>query len=486
MAKITDGLEPRLLWRHFEALSDIPHGSKNEAAVVEHILSEAHRMGLKAKKDDAGNVLVVKPGTRGLETAPVLVLQGHVDMVCEKNEGTLHDFAKDPIKLVRDGDFIRADGTTLGADNGIGVAAALAVLESDDLAHGPLECLFTVDEETGLTGAFSLDPGFLKGRHLLNLDTEEEGSIYVGCAGGMDSVATRRFGMEPLPPGHSAYRLKVAGLKGGHSGINIADGLGNAVKILARCLWAAIDQFKLKVVSIDGGSKRNAIPREAFAVFWMEQEREDDFREQMESIQRDIRAELGRVDTGLSIQVERLSKADRLIMADEDARHVVSFIYACPHGVISMSPDIPGLVQTSTNTAIVATKGAGVEVSMSHRSSVESAKNDVAAAVKAYCSLAGFEVTQSQGYPGWKPDLDSEVLRLAKAVHQNLFGREAEVKAVHAGLECGIIGEKFPGMDMISIGPNITGAHSHLEAVSIHSTGQFWKYLCALLKELAG
>lgn len=485
MQELLKDLEPQLLWKHFLALTAIPHGSKNEAAAAAYVLEQGRAMGLPTTQDAAGNVVITKPATDPAKAnSPATVLQGHLDMVCEKNEGTEHDFTKDPLDVYRDGDFIKARGTTLGADNGIGVAAALAVLESTSLKHGPLECLFTIDEETGLTGAFQLDPALLKGTRLLNLDSEEEGAIYIGCAGGMDSVATCPVRMVRPLAGTAACRLKVAGLQGGHSGLEISAGRGNALKLLARVLWRLGDEFALDIASFKGGSKRNAIPREAFATVAVEPAKIADIRQFLAREQADIRAELGKADPDLALELEELGGAPEQVIDPDDAGRVVEFLYACPHGVIAMSPDIPELVQTSTNCAIIETEGERVHVSMSHRSSVEPAKHDVGRMVKAYCTMAGFDVEQGSGYPGWKPNLDSPVLRTAMKVHEQVFQYKPEVKAIHAGLECGIIGEKFPGMDMISFGPDIKGAHSPDERVSVKSVGNFWQFLTALLAEL--
>lgn len=479
-----ENLEPKLLWKHFAALSAIPRGSKNEAAAAAYVLAEAKRMGLPAKKDAVGNVIVTKPASPGRENAPVLVLQGHLDMVCEKNEATVHDFTKDGIKLLVNGEWLHADGTTLGADNGIGAAAALAVLESANIKHGPIEALFTIDEETGMTGAFGLDKKALKGTMMLNLDTEEEGAVYIGCAGGMDSVAKRKFKPVPSTKGKKALRIKVTGLKGGHSGLEIATGLGNAHKILARALKLTMDTRGLELVSFDGGSKRNAIPREAFAIVYCPDSAKAALKKDLAKLEADCRAELGAVDPGLEILVEPVKTAATDVMKEKDARILVDFLHGCLHGTLAMTPGMPELVQTSTNLAIVETAKNTVTVSMSHRSSIESAKRDVGAMIKGYCEMAGFQIEQGTGYPGWKPNLDSKLLASAKEIHKELFRVEPHVKAVHAGLECGLIGEKFPRMDMISFGPTIMGAHSPTERVNIKSVESFWKYLVRMLEKL--
>ena len=475
-------LEPKLLWKHFLALSEIPRGSKNEKAVAAHVVAEAKRLGLPAKQDGVGNVLITKPATKGKESAPTTILQGHLDMVCEKNSDIVHDFTKDPIRLVRDGDFIRASGTTLGADNGIGCAAALAVLESTDLVHGPLECLFTIDEETGLTGAFNLSGDFLKGTRMLNLDTEEEGAVYIGCAGGMDSIAKTKVALVSPGAGKKAFRLKITGLRGGHSGVDIHEGRANALKFLGRALRRTVGPFGLEVASLEGGSKRNALPREAFAVVYADPSRAAALGQELAALTAELRAEYGKIEPGISVAIEPAADAPPRVFAAADARRIASFLHASLHGMLAMSPDIPGLVQTSTNLAIIETAGDTVTVSMSHRSSVESAKKDVGQMIAAHCELAGFDVEQGDGYPGWAPNVGSALLKQSKQVHAKVFGKEPEVKAIHAGLECGIIGEKYPGLDVISFGPTIQNAHSPTEQVSIPSVAGFWKYLAAMLE----
>lgn len=478
-----DALEPALLWKHFRALSAIPRPSKSEAAVAAFVEETGRRLGLPVRRDATGNLVIVKPGTKGRENEPATVLQGHLDMVCEKNSSTAHDFSKDPIRLVPDGDWVKADGTTLGADNGIGVAAALALLESTDVAHGPLECLFTIDEETGLTGAYGLAKDLLTGDRMLNLDTEEEGAVYVGCAGGMDTVSTTKVALVPAPAGTQALRIAFTGFRGGHSGVDIHEGRGNAVKALARFLFGWREALGLSLASLEGGSKRNAIPREAFATVFAAPSAEPALASALAAFEADLKAELGTIEPGIALSVTRAAGAPGSVFAAADAARVVAYLHASLHGRLAMSPDIPDLVQTSTNLAIVATAGDEVSVSMSHRSSVESAKLDVAAQVRALATLAGFEARHGDGYPGWKPDVTSPLLAQAKRVHADLFGAEPAVKAIHAGLECGILGEKYPGMMTISFGPTIQNAHSPDERVSVPSVARFWRYLVAMLEQ---
>jgi dipeptidase D len=481
MDQTLQSLEPREVWKYFFELCAIPRGSKNERAAADYVMAEAKKHGLESQRDEAGNVLVRKEAAPGRQADPVMVLQGHLDMVCEKNEATSHDFTRDPIRPVREGEWVRAQGTTLGADNGIGVAAALAVMAAKNLSHPPLELLFTVDEETGLTGAFNLQAGLLKGRRLLNLDTEEDGAIYIGCAGGVDSVARRKVRRVAPSAGREAFRLRVTGLRGGHSGVDIHVGRGNALKVLGRVLPGPLAEGKLEIASLSGGSKRNAIPREAAAVVFVAKSAAVELREALARAQGELRAELGKADPEVALSLEPISDAPATVLLGEDARRVVSLLCAAPHGVLAMTPDIPDLVQTSTNLAIIETGDDWVEVAMSHRSSIESAKGEVGRQVAALCELAGFERTTGSGYPGWKPNLSSKLLGAAKKLHMELFGREPLVKAIHAGLECGILGDRHPGMDMISFGPTIENAHSPSERLKIDTVEPFWRLLTALL-----
>ena len=481
-ATFVSALDPAILWRHFDHILAIPRGSKNEEGMRQYVRSVAAAHGLATTTDAAGNVVVRVPATAGRERAAPLALQSHLDMVCEKNSDVVFDFAVDAIRPRREGDYLYATGTTLGSDNGIGVAAMLAVMESRDLVHGPLELLFTFDEETGLTGAAELDPRSLTAKRLLNLDTEEEYAIYVGCAGGVDTVASTTVARVAPAAGAAAFRIAVTGLRGGHSGCDIHEGRVNALKVLARAVSEAEAQG-FAVATLDGGSKRNAIAREAFAAGWLAPAREADVKAALAKVEAEVRSEAGRFDNPVNIALEQADAAPNP-MALSDAKRLVGFIHAAPHGVLGWSPDIPGLVQTSTNLAIVETKGDEVSFATSQRSSVDSAKKDAGRQMVTAMELAGLTVMQGDGYPGWKPNVSSPILGVAKTVHAELFGREPEVKAIHAGLECGIIGEKFPGMDTISFGPTIRNAHSPDECVSIPSVASFWKYLTALLPRM--
>ena len=477
---LLNDLEPKPLWRHFLALSRIPRASKAEGAAARWVAEQGRAAGCEVETDAAGNVLLRKRAAPGREGRPGVVLQGHVDMVCEKNEGTPHDFAKDPIVVVRDGDLLRARGTTLGADNGVGVAAALAVVTETGVRHGPLEVLVTVDEETGLTGANALRPGWLRGKYLLNLDSEEEGELTIGCAGGVDTVATRRVALEPAPAGSAALRVKVLGLKGGHSGSDIGAGRGNAIRVLAQVLAELASRHGVRLAGVRGGNKRNAIAREASAVVAVEASRAAAVREDVARLEGEWRAALGAFDPGLALAVEPSDAAP--VLAPGDAAAVVGLLLAGPHGVEAMSPAIPGLVQTSTNLGMVDTRDGEVIVTFLTRSAVDASKRALAARIGATCALAGFEARSEGSYPGWKPDPGSSLVRLVDRVHAEVLGRPMVVKAIHAGLECGLIGEKYPGMEMASIGPDIRDAHTPDEHVSVPSAARFWRHLVAVLE----
>jgi dipeptidase D len=472
-------LEPKPLWSHFLALSRIPRASRAEAAAARWVAEQGRAVGCEVETDAAGNVLLRKRATPGKEGRPGVVLQGHVDMVCEKNEGTPHDFAKDPIAVVRDGDLLRARGTTLGADNGVGVAAALAVLTTPGIRHGPLEVLVTVDEETGLTGANALRSGWLRGKYLLNLDSEEEGELTIGCAGGLDTVAIRRIAREPAPAGSAPLRVKVLGLKGGHSGSDIGAGRGNAIRVLGQVLAELVARHGVRLAAVRAGNKRNAIPREASALVAVEAARVPALRADVARLEGEWRAALGAFDPGLALAVEPADAAP--VLPERDAAPVIGLLLAGPHGVEAMSPAIPGLVQTSTNLGIVETRDGEVVVTFLTRSAIEASKRALAARVAATSALAGFETRDEGSYPGWKPEPGSSLVRLVDRVHAEVLGRPMVVKAIHAGLECGLIGEKYPGLEMASIGPDIRDAHTPDENVSVPSVQRFWSHLVAIL-----
>jgi dipeptidase D len=476
------GLKPETLWKHFDRICKIPHCSKHEGPLAEYVLSVAKQNNCNARKDKAGNVVIEKPASPGRENSPAVVLQGHLDMVCEKNSDMVHDFSKDPIRVRMMDGWITASGTTLGADNGLGVAAALAVLEDRTLVHGPLELLFTADEETGLNGAGSLKPGSLKGRILLNLDSEEEGTFFIGCAGGADSDISLKIRRAAKASG-KRLAVSLAGLRGGHSGLDIHTGRGNAVQLLARMLFKMETPFAL--VSLEGGNKHNAIPREAFAKVLVAPKDEAKFKKALAGRFEAVRFEHKAVekDMALSVAPDAETKLKPMDAASRDA--FLSLLFGLPHGVAAMSQEIPGLVESSNNVAIVRCEAAWVRIHTSSRSSIGTALEAVRAKVEAVAGLAGAKITHLKGYPGWTPNLESPLLKSMKEVHVRLTGKEPEIKAVHAGLECGIIGEKFPGMDMISFGPNLSNPHSPDERAEVNSVERFYGLISATLEALA-
>jgi dipeptidase D len=484
MASPIDGLEPALVWKNFAEFSRIPRCSKHEEAAAAFVLRKAKGLGLKARQDAAGNVVVRKPASAGHEGKPSVCLQGHLDMVCEKNADKKHDFTKDPIELVRRDNVLMANGTTLGADNGIAVATNLALMESTGVAHGPLELLFTVDEETGLTGAHVLEPGFIESRLLMNLDSEEEGAIYIGCSGGKDTQGTWALALEPLPAKLAGLEVRVTGLKGGHSGMEIDKGRGNAVKILNRVL-IALEACGARLSRLDGGNKRNAIPREASAVVYVPPARLADARAIVAAWHDTARAELGSVEPDLSVAAADVKGRKGKLFPRKAQLRITRAIASLPHGVTKMSADIPGLVETSTNLASIATKGGKVTIGTSQRSAVGSEILEIAQTVRFALEAAGAEVTQGDGYPGWKPNVGSPLLKTARATYKALYGKEPAVKAIHAGLECGIIGEKYPGIDMISFGPTLEGVHSPDEKIFVDTVPRFWDFLLGILKAVA-
>ncbi len=481
MAFAPEKLRPQSLWTYFNSVCGIPHCSKNEKALGDFVLAAAKARGCTAKRDAAGNVLIEVPATQGKEKSPVVVLQGHLDMVCEKNSATKHDFDRDPIRPFVDGDWIKAEGTTLGADNGIGVAASLAVMDDDTLTHGPLELLFTADEETGLNGANGLQPGFLKGRILLNLDSEDEGVFFIGCAGGADSDIALPIKRASGGSGDS-LKVTLSGLRGGHSGLDINTGRGNAVQLLARILYGLNVPFSL--VHLEGGNKHNAIPREAFAHVVTKDPA--GLKKALDAALNQIRFEYKTVEKDTALTVEPAKDYHRNPMDDAGRNAFLSLLLGLPHGVLAMSQDIPELVETSNNLAIVRVTESKALIHTSTRSSIGSALEAGRAKIAAIAGLAGAEINHLSGYPGWAPNIQSPLLAVMKKVHKDLTGKEPEIKAVHAGLECGIIGEKYPGMDMISFGPDLRNPHSPDEKVSIPTVERFYNLLAATLKTLAG
>lgn len=480
MTDVIQGLEPELLWKHFDRLRQIPRCSKHESKAIDYVIEVAERNGYEWKKDDAGNCVVKVPATPGYENSPIVVLQGHVDMVCEKNNDTEFDFSKDPLKLRLVEDYMYATGTTLGADNGIGVCAALALMEDKGVIHGPLECLFTVDEETGLTGAFALSDDMLDGRLFINLDTEEERALYVGCAGGGESDIKMPVLWEE--PAGSAFRIKFFGMKGGHSGVDIHMGKANAIKLLARMLWKAAREHEFGFGVLTGGDKHNAIPREAETVIVTEED-PGPIKEIIKEAFEEIKFEYKTLEPGMNISFEDVELPERA-MTPEDSRRTIHLVVSLPHGVYRMSPDIPDLVETSTSMAKIRTDDV-VYIQLASRSSSSTQLEALRDKIEAISVLAGAEVERGQAYPGWLPNLDSKVLATMKEAAIELWEKEPEIKAIHAGLECGIIGEKFPGMDMASFGPQIENPHSPDERVRVPSVKDFWDLLELTLKKLA-
>ncbi len=477
-------LKPEGVWRYFAEISRIPRCSKNEAAISKFVLATAGRIGLQAKADGVGNVVVRKPASPGMENRARVCLQGHMDMVCEKLADSRHDFSREGIELVRQDNVITARGTTLGADNGIAVAACLAIMSDKTLEHGPLEFLLTVDEETGLTGANNLLPGFVESRTLINLDSEEEGALYVGCSGGRDSTGTWPLAVEPAPAGAVAMKLGVSGLKGGHSGLEIDKGRGNAIRILCRAL-TRLAGAGIRIASINGGNKHNAIPREAEAMILVPRAASGQAAYVVEEVSEAVRAELATVEPDLKLELARLPKArTSRVWKRALQKKLLQTLTAMPHGVVKMSADIPGLVETSTNLAVIRTEKRQIRVVTSQRSSVASEIDEIAEMVHTVFQMGGAEVSSSHGYPGWKPNIDSAILKLSCETYRRLFGKEPEIKAIHAGLECGIIGEKYPGMDMVSFGPTLQCVHTPDERIYIDSVERFWTFLLTLLKSV--
>ncbi|RNC65142.1 aminoacyl-histidine dipeptidase [Proteiniphilum sp. X52] len=481
---ITD-LQPSAIWNYFYQITQIPRPSKKEEKILAYLLDFAREHGLEAKQDKVGNIVITKPATPGKENIPTVILQSHVDMVCEKNSDVTHDFDNNPIETIIDGDWIKANGTTLGADNGIGVAAQLAVLAADDISHGKIEALFTVDEETGLTGAHSLDKNLLTGSILLNLDTEEEGEIYIGCAGGKGTKAYFKYKEKEAPKNYFWFKVQVKGLRGGHSGSDIDKKLGNANKILTRFLHSITrKKYGMVLSEIEGGNLHNAIPREAYALLGVKEKYKEEIRVKLNTFLAQVQEEYKHTDPGLDIQLESVQIPSKVINK-KTAEKLIGALYACPHGVIGMSCDIPGLVETSTNLASVKMiDNHLVEVGSSQRSSVESQKEYVVNMVSCVFELAGAKIIHNDGYPGWQPNPDSDILKHAQKEYEALFGKSPKVKAIHAGLECGLFLEKYPHLDMISIGPDMTDVHSPDEKMKISSVGKFWDFLVKILENM--
>lgn len=480
-----EGLKPEILWQRFYEISQIPRPSKKEEKILEYLRNFAKEHNIKMLEDDTHNIVMKVPATKGYENAPTVIIQGHVDMVCEKNKGTKHDFDNDPIKLIRDGEWMRADGTTLGADNGIGVAAGLAMITDDSVVHGPLELLFTVDEETGLTGANNLATDMLEGKTLLNCDSEEDGAFYVGCSGGQDTVGIYDIEWKELKKDLVPYELTITGLKGGHSGLDIANGRANAIKLLARLMLQLTD-VDYRIAEINGGSKRNAIPREAETILLITESDAAKIKQAADEFVKEALLEYKVNDGGLKVELNKKDGSYNKVFKRKFAKRILHVLNALPHGIMAMSPDIPDLVETSTNLATVFTEGDKIRIGTSQRSSIETAKLNISNVVKSIFALSGVEeILDADSYPGWQPNLDSPVLKLGKEVFKEKYGKDPEIKAIHAGLECGILADKYPGLDMVSFGPTIQGAHSPDEKVNIKDVEKFYTLLTGILEKIA-
>ncbi|MFP3861214.1 MAG: aminoacyl-histidine dipeptidase [Bacteroidales bacterium] len=476
-------LKPEPLWKHFYNLTQIPRPSKKEAKAVELVEQFGKELGLETIKDDVGNVIIKKPATPGNENKKTVILQGHLDMVPQKNTGTDFDFEKDPIQAYVDGEVVTAKGTTLGADNGIGVAAAMAVLESKEIEHGPVEALFTVDEETGMTGANALKPGILDGEILINMDSEDEGELYIGCAGGLETNAIFHCKEDNVPSNSKAFNIEVRGLKGGHSGLDIHLGRGNANKVLNRILWVANEDLDMRIADIEAGSLRNAIPREATATITIEETHVGELKNFVEEVKEAVKNELSFVEPDINIELKETDLPSSVI--DKTTQdNLIRAIYGCPHGIIRMSDAMEGLVETSTNLAVIKKEGNQIRIQTLQRSSVDTAKEDLGNMIRSVFELAGAEVLHEGAYPGWKPNPESPILKTMENVYKDNFGKEPKVTAIHAGLECGIISQAYPGLDMISFGPTINYPHSPDEEVNIETVQKFWDFLVYTLKNV--
>jgi dipeptidase D len=476
-------LEPRPLWNYFYEITQIPRPSKKESRIIRYMQEFGERHNLETIVDSTGNVIIRKPATKGMENRKGIVFQTHLDMVPQKNSDKQHDFENDPIEALIDGEWVKANGTTLGSDNGIGVAATMAVLASKDISHGPVEALFTVDEETGMSGVFGLRPGVLKGDILLNLDSEDEGELCVGCAGGIDVSARKDYKPEPPAKNMVAYKLTLKGLKGGHSGVDIALGRANSNKLLFRFLLMAESEFSARIAHAGGGDLRNAIPRESGAMIVVDADKSTDFELFVKDYERIFRAEFSDTEPDLTFTAQAAELPENIIPA-ADQYEIIRAVCVCPNEVIRMSQAVKGLVETSNNLAIVKCRDGRFEVHCLTRSSVDSAKEAAAKMIAATFQLINADVNLTGGYPGWKPNMDSAILKTMTTVYKKLFEKEATVKAIHAGLECGLIGGVYPNLDMISFGPTIKYPHSPDEKVHIPSVVKFWDYIVETLKNI--
>jgi dipeptidase D len=481
---VLNTLKPALIWKYFEDILGIPRPSKKEDKIIEYILDFAKELQLEHRKDTAGNIVIVKPAAPGCENLKSVCLQSHMDMVCEKNSSSQHNFETDPIQVVVDGDWVRSIDTTLGADNGIGIAAQLALLSDQGLKHGRIECLFTTDEETGLNGAKGLEPGFFSSKILINLDSEDEGELFIGCAGGMNTLATLKYKVRHTPENHSAFRIEVGGMLGGHSGTDIHKNRGNSIKILNQFLWESRNRFSARLSVFEGGNLRNAIPREAYAVVVIPDKYKDVFTAFFHDYTKILKSEYLIDEPKIHFNLQPADLPEK-VMKKKVQEKLLNALYACPHGVISWSRVMDNLVETSTNLASIKFEAMNhIIISTSQRSSINTAKIQIANAVKSTFKLTGALVEQTEGYPGWNPNPDSEILRITASSYKSLFAVEPAVKAIHAGLECGLFLEKYPYLDMISFGPTILDAHSPSERISIGTTEKFWNLLLDVLQKI--
>jgi dipeptidase D len=480
MSTSVRNLEPKEVWNMFADLNAVPRPSKKEERVIQFMVDFGKKLNLETFVDKVGNVIITKPATKGLENRKTVVLQSHLDMVHQKNSDTIFNFEKEGIKMLIQGDWVTADGTTLGADNGLGVASIMAVLASTEIEHPNLEALFTIDEETGMTGAMGLEGGVLKGEILLNLDTEEDDEIGMGCAGGIDVTAIRTYSEELVPETATAFTISVKGLNGGHSGMDIIKGLGNANKIMNRLLFEGYTNYGLKISEVNGGSLRNAIPRESFALVTIDTASKEFFLLKTSELINNIKEEFSTIESNLIIEIQETQLPEK-VMELEIQEGFLKSTYAAFNGVYRMSPDIENLVETSNNIARVVVKSGHIKIGCLTRSSSETNKIDLANSLKSAYELSGFDVELSGEYPGWQPNINSEILDIVSNLYENLHGEKAKVEACHAGLECGILGQNYPEIDMVSFGPTIRGAHSPDERASISSTKKFWRFLIEIL-----
>ena len=477
-------LEPNKIWEYFYEICQIPRPSKKENIILDYLIQFAKKNNISYSQDSAGNLLMRKPASPGKENLKKVILQSHLDMVGEKEPKAEHDFNKDPIVPEIVTGWVQASGTTLGADDGIGIAAQMVILESKEIEHGPLECLFTVDEESGMTGAKNLKPGFLSGKILINLDSEDEGELFIGCAGGMDTIGKFKVNPKPVKPKSKAYNILISGLKGGHSGDEIHKSPGNAIKIMNRFLWNASREFKISIHHLNGGNMRNAIPREVESYVVVPQKHAINFESFFQIYAATVTREIGSIEKDLSFS---LKEADLplTVINKKTQEKLLNAIYACPHGVITWSRELEGLVETSTNLAsIKMNNNKEVVVTTSQRSSLESSKNNISNAVRSVFNMVNAKVEHINGYPGWNPNMKSEILQITKKSYKELFGTSAKVKAIHAGLECGLFLNKYADLDIISFGPTIRGAHSPDERIDISSTNKFWDLLIEVLNNI--